>query len=522
LRLKRETVPGLAFAATTIALRLSFLGLPFDAHDEGYYAAVAKETVRGSRLYADLWYMRPPLLNSVYAGSYRFSLGTRVPYDLSVRLLAGLFAALTVGIVARALFAEFSPRAAFLGSAFAALAGASLTLQNEANAETWMLLPYTLSALLLLQVALREPPFRRAAWTVLLAGALTGIAAAFKQVALVNLALPAVAWVVFDRPHVRRWLGLTAAFIGGTLFVWAGILVRLVMNDELRAFLYFAWFRNAVYVKYSHAELEPMLLLVRNLTGLGFAFTITAALTLALFGAALLRRDGSQRRRKIALFAFGWLFLSAIGISASGRFYMHYFIQATIPLALLLSASADEFLADDLRERDSSTAIAVVLVLALLSPLVSLVIDAVSIPFMSGKRGVYKDLGTRLSQFTVPGGSVLVWGICASVKAYCPLPSATRLPVVYDDYSWSPQSPGNLMGEAFPSTGDAVLADMHRSAPDTLVLTAPLGSDASNAPGSRYGPGDGGRLKATLYSTITKEYEVVERSASYVVLRRKR
>ena len=108
------------------------------------------------------------------------------------------------------------------------------------------------------------------------------------------------------------------------------------------------------------------------------------------------------------------------------------------------------------------------------------------------------------------------------MKAYCPLPSATRLPVVYDDYSWSPQAPVNLLGKVFPGTGDAVLADMRRSAPDTLVLTAPLGPGASNAPGSRYGPDDGGRLQATLRSTATKDYEVVERGADYAVLRRRR
>ena len=270
MRLKSGIAPGLAFAATTIALRLTFLGLPFDAHDEGYYAAVAKETVRGSRLYADLWYMRPPLLNSVYAGSYRFSLGTGVPYDLSVRLLAGLFAAITVGIVASVLFAEFSPRAAFLGSTFAALAGASLTLQNEANSETWMMLPYTLSALLLLHVALREPPLRRGGMDPgpgrgshrdrrsIQAGRARESGATRSGLDGVRSPSRSSLAGVHRRLHRRE-----------LCVVWAGILAGLVMTDDLRAFLYFAWFRNAVYVKYSHAELEPMLLLLQEPDGTG-------------------------------------------------------------------------------------------------------------------------------------------------------------------------------------------------------------------------------------------------------------
>lgn len=522
VRLKRGVAHGLAFAAVTIILRLAYAGLPFDAHDEGYYAVVARETVRGSRLYADLWYLRPPLLNTVYAWCYRFSLSSGIPYDVSVRLLSGLFAAATVGVVAGVLFSKFSTRAALLGSTFAALAGASLTLQNEANAETWMMLPATLSALLVLHVALDKPSSRRSAWLMVLAGILTGLAAAFKQVALVNLALPTVAWLVCDRARVRRWVVLSAAFVSGTLCVWVGLLVRLAMIDDLRAFLYFAWFRGAMYVRHSRAEFEPLRLLLGNLTGLGFAFTITAALALALFGGVLARPGAPTRARKTALFAFGWLALSIVGVSASGRFYLHYFIQATLPLALLLSASADEFVATDEGRQVSSATVAAILIVGLLPPVISQVIDVRTIGSKTAKRGVYKDLGARLPQDTAPGSSLLVWGTCASVKAYCTLPSATRLPVVYDDYGWSPQSSGRLLGEEFPGTGEVVLADMRRSEPDTLVLTAPLRSRSPSGSSSGRGPIDGGGLEATLSATVARRYKVVERGRGYTVLRRKR
>jgi 4-amino-4-deoxy-L-arabinose transferase-like glycosyltransferase len=517
LRLKRPTIWALGFAAATLLLRLPFLGLPFDPFDEGYYAAVAQAAVNGRRLFADLWYVRPPFLNVIYEWGYRFSLGTGAPYDVSVRMLAALFAAATVGVLARALFAEFSPRTAFLGSAFAALFAASLTLQNEANAETWMMLPYTLSAVLVFYVALREPPRREAVWTIVLAGALTGVAAAFKQVALVNLALPVLAWIALDPSQVRRWLGRTAAFLGGALGLWAGILLGLAVTDDVRAFLYYAWFRNIAYIHDSHGGVNSLRVLVTNLGGPLAAFSLASLVVLALLGVSLARTGDAPRDRRIALFALGWLCLSAIGVAASGRFYQHYFIQATIPLALLLSASAEPILRAGERTRVSVVGFALIAVLVLASPALSLASDLRGLGSLTARRQAYKDLGQRqLPRLTAPGGSVLVWGIGVSVKAYCPLRSASRLPVVCYDYGWSPTDRGSLMGENFPSTADVVVPELRRAPPDTIVLTVPLVRPNASSPHN-----DGIRLTSAVYSLVTEHYVVVARGAGYVVLRRR-
>ena len=517
MRLKRPNIWALGFATATLLLRLPFLGLPFDPFDEGYYAAVAQATVRGSRLFADLWYVRPPLLNLAYAWGYRFSLGTGVPYDVSVRLLASLFAAATVGVLARMLFAHFSPRPAVLGSAFATLWAASLALQYEANAETWMMLPYTLSAVLVLYVALREPPRRRAVWTIVLAGALTGVAAAFKQVALVNLALPVLAWVALDPRHLRRWLGQTAAFIAGTLGVWAAILLGLAATDDVRAFLYYAWFRNIAYIRDSHGGVDSLRVLVASLEGPLVTFSLAALVVLALLGIALTRADAAPRDKRIALFALGWLCLSAIGVAASGRFYQHYFIQATAPLALLFSASAGPILQTGERTRRSAVAFALVATLGLASPAFSLAADVHGLGSLTARRQVYKDLGERqLPRLTSPGGSVLIWGIGVSVKAYCPLPSASRLPVVCYDYGWSPTDRGSLLGEDFPSTADVVIPELRRAPPDTVVLTVPLIPPNASSPHN-----DGIRLTAAVYSLVAEHYDVVARGAGYVVFKRR-
>ena len=518
MRRTRPTGWALGFAALTLLLRLPFLRLPFDPTDEGYYAAVAQSSVRGSRLYADLWYVRPPFLNVVYAWSYRFSLGTAMPYDDAVRVFSAVFVAATVGVLAWVLFSELAPRAAILGAAMAALLAASLSLQNEANAETWMLLPYAASALLVLHVALHDPPNRRALWALALAGALTGVAAGFKQVALVNLALPIVTCAVFDRRHIRRWIGRTCAFIAGTAAVWAGILIGLGFLDDVRAFLYYAWFRNMVYVRASRAGSYSIRAAFATLTGPLAAFSLSLVVVLALFAFSLSRNRAWTRSPRIGVFSLAWLGVSAIGVAASGRFYPHYFVQTTIPLALLLAASVDTVFAADARARTSTTSFALIAVLTLLCPTLSYVADLRDANSIAAQRQLYKDLAQReLPRLTPPGGSFLVWGISVSVNAYTPLQAASRLPVVAYDYGWTPTDRGRLLGEEFPSTADVVLAELRQREPDTVLLTVPLNASDASIPHN-----DGVRLTSALYALLAEHYTVVERGTGYVVLTHRR
>jgi hypothetical protein len=508
------------FGILTLLLRMPFIQLPFGQQDEGYYAAVARASAAGAKLYADTGYVRPPVLNAAYLVAYRVADALGTPYDLTLRALAALVAATTVAIFAGFVLKRLDLLPAAIGSLLAALAGASFALQNEANAETWLMLPYTCAALLL-WVAMEQTPSRRQTLLVLGAGALLGVAALFKEVALVGLALPLTGVVLIRSDERRRWLTLTLVSAGGAALVGLSALGLLALSGQVRDFLYHTWFTRLVYVSDTHATVSPLTVLRRQLDFVNEAFVVPLVAGVAAYATAVAvaRRSWSDEVR-LAHYAFAWLALSAIGVAASGRFYQHYFIQMTVPLALLVATS----LAAVLKTQGApAVARALATGMALLAvgvPTVGFARDIGEVPGFAERRGIWPALAAQVDERMPEGDRLFVWGTFASLRAYADAAPATDVVWVY--YAFGEPGGDVFLGRTFPSVGDRLLADLERTPPDTIVLTSPLGDLLPGARGSALDSPDDARVETALLNMIESEFEETMRADEYVVYERRR
>lgn len=508
-------LPGFAFFALAFLLRAPFLSVRFAPWDESYYASVARMTAEGSRLYSELGYLRPPGLNLAYETAYRLSGFTGLPYDFTVRLLSTLAVAAAVGLLGQYLFRRLGPLPTAIACGLAALMSASMTLQNEANSETWMMLPYTASAVLVLLAAEVRTGRRRTA-LVLAAGALTAAAALFKEVALVGLALPLGAVFVSPR-RGREWLTDIALFFGGAAAAGALTIGILAVTGEAVPYLYYTWFTRLLYVSGTQERVGPLAILRPQLTLVRDALVIPLCLATAGGVAALTtgrsRTEGSRAARGLVAFAFVWLAVSAVGVAASGRYYQHYFIQMTIPLALLAGAAA--------RLAMSSSAVRVRGVIA---GLIALALVPATLSY--GKdlgdpggwyewRETWPAVAGRVDELTPDSGSYLVWGPLAGVRAYAGARPATSVAWVY--YPFDAPGGRQALGRRFPSYGDMVVADIEKDPPDTIVLTAELGEYLPGAQVSSVDPPDDRRIEHAIASMLSTDFTEAERGEGYVI-----
>jgi hypothetical protein len=198
-----------------------------------------------------------------------------------------------------------------------------------------MMLPLTAS----LALYVRGGPEAR---TPILAacGALTAVAMFYKYQAAVHLPLYAAHLAVVHRRRLPRVLAGWAAIGAGFLTVAAAGVGLLAAFDALPSALF--WFRfNFAYIK---EGLNPLETLRRAFVRV--SFVVVAASFLWFLG---LREAGRSVRRAIAGhltaldgIAIGWLGVSLAAICVGGRFFGHYFHQATAPLAVLAAPAALE------------------------------------------------------------------------------------------------------------------------------------------------------------------------------------
>ncbi len=239
----------------------------------------------------------------------------------------------------------------FMNRFWALVAAALFTLLSAdpfaqgtaANTEVFMLLPLILSQIAFLKAA--DNP--RNVLLMIVCGALTGIAIAFKQVAALNWFLLIALYPVFVAAEKRRRNSLAfaawsiagvvavdslafASWSAGGLFAIAGIiglyfwtrhglgeLVGNVFTHNLEYIGAMTWSDRLQFCSGTLTRLARTEVL---------AWIFSAAGLIALIVAG---------KGKWFAFLAGWLITSTIGVSASGYFFPHYFQQLLPPLALI-------------------------------------------------------------------------------------------------------------------------------------------------------------------------------------------
>lgn len=409
---------------TTSALRLPLLNVPFE-RDEGEYAYIAWRMGHDEIPYRDWVDQKPPAIFWVYRLALTLPL-QGIPAVHLIGLLWSVASACALFYLARRFMNTLTAGAAAV--LFAILLADPLINGTAANTELFMLLPLILSQLVFCHAVATN---RRKFLLMGLCGILIGLAAAFKQVAVVNWFFLLGMYPIFAAKGKR--LGGTLLFgccsAAGIALVWASIAAYFFCRHGLDDFVYHVFTHNLQYVsavpwaarwKYFQAAitlLSATQLIIWILAGLGFfMFRPVGGITWLLFVA-------------------GWLLTSLVGVSASGYFFPHYFQQLLPALALAATMGAEricqigglDWMPLTLRR------LALALLLAVLPALVFYPYlfkytpaEAVRKIYANNFFDLMPALGARLAQTTRPEDKVFVFGAEPELLFYAQRVSATR------------------------------------------------------------------------------------------------
>jgi hypothetical protein len=307
----------------TAAVRVPLLSVPLE-RDEGEYAYIAWRLGHNELPYRDWVDQKPPAIFWVY----RAALALPLEPIRAVHFAALLFsAAASCALFFLAL--RFMNRSWAFGAAalFTLLSADPFAEGTAANTEIFMLLPLILSQIAFLKAA--ENP--RNLLLMILCGALTGTAVAFKQVAAVNWLLLIALYPIFTASEKRWRSAIAFAFWSfGGLFAIAGIvglyfwtrhglseLIDNVFAHNLEYIGAMTWSDRLQFCSETLARLARTETLVWLFSAVGLIALVVA------------------RKGKWFAFIAGWLITSMIGVSASGYFFPHYFQQLLPALALI-------------------------------------------------------------------------------------------------------------------------------------------------------------------------------------------
>lgn len=334
----------LALAAATLAvafaLRYPSLFEPRWYGDEGIFAGVATNIREGRTLYGQAWDNKPPLIFYTYAaiqsafgpGVFALHLWTTVSVLATQATLIAI-AALLVG----------QTRALIAGALFALVMGTPVIEGNLALTETFMILPTSLGVLAFV-LAERRPEGRRLGG-YLASGALFGVAAGFKQVAVFDLVAVAVmVLATHDRPRFAL-LSLAAGFVAPQI-VWSA---AFAANGALSQYWYAVAGSLRVYSEWGQSE-SPIARLAGYLPAL-------------MAVAWLVRRREFGNKITLREFAVVWLGCAFSGATSSTFPFPHYLQQAAPACALAVASNPLRWERDGLSR--ALLAVAAVLVVAI-------------------------------------------------------------------------------------------------------------------------------------------------------------
>jgi 4-amino-4-deoxy-L-arabinose transferase-like glycosyltransferase len=311
LREHREIIWLLAILALSTLLRLAFLHEPLD-RDEGQYAAIAQEILRGGLPYRDAIEIKPPGAFYLYALAIWllgatpealrlftacYAMGTVVAVYGVTRQLGGVRA----GLVAALIYGFYAP--------FPLLQGSS------SNTEVFLVLPMTAGIWFLLRA--RASGLRsQLGWSGLCA-ALTLVIkpSALPVVALQVLLLP---WIRPAGERLKRLFRDLAAFLLPQFACAAALFGYFYLRGGLEDLLYWTVTFPSSYRGSAIAgpSLEVALMYLRSTLFFPVLAGIPAAIALA-----------ATRRNLPGVLPLLLIVAATLGIALPGKYFPHYFIM---------------------------------------------------------------------------------------------------------------------------------------------------------------------------------------------------
>jgi 4-amino-4-deoxy-L-arabinose transferase-like glycosyltransferase len=413
----------LALILAFVVTRIPFMLHGFDISDEALWMVVTNRWLDGGRLYVDAFERRPPLLFLVYAAVLAPFGHTNVQAVHVAAVVWMIATMLGLNAAARRLFGA---RAGVVAAALYAIYACWGDYTNLAwNGELLLNLPLVLA----LAVTFR-PSRSRLRPELAAAGALVACAFLLKQPA----AAAAVALGIYLLlPAYRRARGLRLAdsLAQAALFSVGFAAVIAFTAWRLRAA---GVFDEAMYWIFRHHDMPhgPLdIIFWERLEVAGVWFLLACFPLVAAAVAALSRRgrwvswEGKEAER-----ATLWMLLAAslLGVSASGRFYLHYFDLLVPPLALAAAPVVAALLWGEttaegiwpLRPRSMRRALAA-------TALVFVALQTVGL----AKRTKGSDAGQFVKTIAAPGDEMFVWGELARTYLDAGVRPATRYVACY-------------------------------------------------------------------------------------------
>ncbi|HKP14314.1 MAG TPA: glycosyltransferase family 39 protein, partial [Blastocatellia bacterium] len=359
-----------------LLLRVFYLRYDFVNGDEGVRALTATRLLEGARLYADVVTDKPPGATLFYATVFAI-FGRSMK---AVHLAAAVWNFATAVVIYSAAARVHGRRVALWAALLFVYFTTNYFTQDTmaANTELLLALPYAAAFACFMRapaVNVRRTA-RQSLWLVG-AGVMTGLAAMFKQVGVLNLLFfglvelivacrarrdfqSSAAWAAASLKRLAARLALVAA---GFLLVLAAFAAWLVSTHALADF----W-RNGVEINMFYIDSEPAHSWWRFAVGRGLGYVLFNFVLWSLAGWTVVRSLKAARRagnlsgegvaspsstgdiegEPISAQAFNlaaslWCAVSLISVVMSGRFFGHYFITALPALAMLAAPSVPLF-----------------------------------------------------------------------------------------------------------------------------------------------------------------------------------
>jgi 4-amino-4-deoxy-L-arabinose transferase-like glycosyltransferase len=337
-----------------LLLRVFYLRYDFVNGDEGVRALSAVRMLEGARLYAEVVTDKPPGSTLFYAAIFA-AFGRNMK---AVHLAATVWNFGTSLVVYLIAARSYGRRTALWAALFFVYFSTNYFTQDTmaANDELLMSLPYTAAFYFFIRRGARDRKRERAA-SLVAAGLLTGLAAMFKQVGVLNLAFFALYELgkVIGARDSRSMMTLLQRSFGRLLMIMLGFSAVLVLFLLWLAKIHSLgdFWRNGILLNTFYVDAVPANRWLTFLLGrgLGYIFFNATIWLLAIWAVVHSQRDSMRQKRvrydseaetsppataaqfdpTVAL----WCGVTLVGVGMGGRFFGHYFIPALPALSLL-------------------------------------------------------------------------------------------------------------------------------------------------------------------------------------------
>ncbi|MDD5259304.1 MAG: glycosyltransferase family 39 protein [bacterium] len=311
--------------AFSILIRLPYLSVPLE-RDEGGYAYIAWGIEHGEIPYRDSFDHKPPLIYFIYLLTFKV-FGYSVEAIHFFLILWVLAEVVLIYLLSWQLFHKQS-LSLMAAAIFSLMASEPCVFGFTANTEIFMLLPIIGSYILLLKSEEKQS----VKWLIP-CGLLSGIACMIKPVGVHNFAgiILYLSYQALKAHDLKRLAKQLLYLVSGFILIPALLLFYFWSRRAVPDFIYGTFGYNLVNymaIGGSLFDLRVLMIFWRRLV-----FILKSDLLFWLF-CLYAFISGFKMDRKKTILLVVWFVMSFLGVSAGKRFFPHYFLQITPPLAI--------------------------------------------------------------------------------------------------------------------------------------------------------------------------------------------